>query len=162
MTFTSRQAWVNINKCRLLQIPGCVLYPVFHRQPCFSGSTLLTHLLTRRHISLLPLVQTRGQGNVAMSIKRGKIYRIERILQGICSILDTLYLHVTLVFLNSFMIGLPMPTVLPIQSAKSNNVCSKTCPTSGWQRNQLTNWRSNCLTFSPEKINSKIEFQHLI
>ena len=29
------------------------------------------------------------QVNVALSTKRGRIYRIERILQGICSILDT-------------------------------------------------------------------------
>ena len=29
------------------------------------------------------------QANVALSIKRGRIYGVERTLQGICSILDT-------------------------------------------------------------------------
>ena len=57
-----------MNKCRLLQIPGCVLYPVCHRQACISGFI---------------------QGNVAPSIKRGRIYGVERTLQDICSILDT-------------------------------------------------------------------------
>ena len=70
------------------------LYSVFHRQSCISGSILLISLRS----AIFPCcpsckseqqwIQLK-QGNVALSTKRGRIYRVERILQGICSILDT-------------------------------------------------------------------------
>ena len=82
----------------MLQIPDCVLYPVFNF-PSFSLYFWLyiTHLLTQCHIFLLTLVQSRAtaetmkQGNVAPSIKRQN-YRIKRTLQGICSILEDTFI----------------------------------------------------------------------